>query len=315
MVATLAGAAEADRAQLARSAAVAAAWRAHALADLDWHDRERLSEAVRADATECVAATVREALVRLTAALDRPVDEQAVLTVLRAAGWSSPALVDQALRAAEHRALSARLMASARPFGATDPLDELAIRSGRTGTLARALRDSESDRPTSLVLAAEPRHELCWAVAAALRVAAQTAESWGEGDDARLHLAARDLLVTHDEASAPGAIAARLARRLSPDRLMPGEALLAGRTRLAVAVLSERTGVDAVTIEDWLLGPDSTAFAVTLRAAGEDPAGVGALLATLAHAGRRPAGALADLIERLRHLSEEDAATLLATAS
>lgn len=315
MVATLAGAAEAGRAELARSAAVAMAWRRHALADLDWRDDERLSEAVRADATECMAATVREVLVGLTAALDRPVDEPAVLAVLRDAGWSSPAMADQALRAAEHRALSARLVAAARPFGATDPLDELATRSGRTGTLARALRDSESDRPLSLVLAAESRHELCWTVAAALCVAAQTAGSWGEGDDVQLHLAVCDLLAIHDEASGPAAIAARLSRRLSPDRLISGEALLAGRTRLAVAVLAERTGVDAVAIEDWLLGPDPTAFAVTLRAAGEDASGVGALLTTMAHAGGRPAGPLGDLIQGLRDLSVADAATLLATAS
>lgn len=284
-------------------------WQAHALADLAWADDDRPSDELRATVRSLWRATILRAAERLAEPLGWTAWVEPALAVLADAGWSTPDRLRPALISAQHRLLRARLIAAAQPFGATDPLDELSGRTGRTGTLARAVLSDRDEE--GVVLSAEAWHELCWACAAALRVVASRSAELTVSEDAGLRDAVAAALAGHDEAAGIAVAAHRLARRLSPDRLMPGEALLAGHTHLAIALLAQRVTVPATLLSDWLLAPDPMPFAVALRAGGEDVAGVGGLLAALTGAGGRSFAPLADRIAGLHDLSVEAAGELL----
>ena len=280
-------------------------WRAHALADLMLCETERPSDELRATAWASWRATLLSAALRLAQPLGWQVHADAALATLDEAGWTTPDRMAPAWSAARHRLLGARLLDAARPFGVTDPLDELSTRTGRTGALARDLRNTREDE--SVVLEAEGWHDLCWTVAAALRV---VADPTGD-EDAALRASVAAALSAHDEAGGTEAVARRLARRLSPDRLMPGEALLAGHTHLAAALLAERVAVPVEQLSEWLLAPDPTPLAVALRAGGEDAAGVGGLVAALTGARGGPIAPLTERIAALHELSVEAAGELL----
>ena len=287
----------------------AEAWTAHALTDLSWDDAARPTDELRAQVHSAWQATLLSAAQPLADALGWGEHAEAVQAVLAEAHWGTAERLRPVLDAVRHQVLRDRLLAAARPFGVTDPLEELSARTGRTGALARDLLAAH-DRD-EIVLSAEAWHELCWVTGAALRViSARTAEPTAE-EDARLRDAVAERLAGHDEAAGVSALARRLARRLAPDRLMPGEALLAGHTHLAAALLAERIGMPAERLSDWLLAPDPMPFAVALRAGGEGAPGVGGLLAALAGARGQPVSALTDRIAELHSLSVEAAGGLL----
>ena len=288
-------------------ARAAAAWKAHALGDLTWSDADRPDEALRSSAHTLwheVALSIARAVAE---PLGWATQAEAAVAVLIDADWMTAERLRPALVEAQHRTLRARLIAAAKPFGATDPLDELSRKTGRTGALARDLLATRDVK--GMVLPLEAWHELCWACAGALRVLAKRAAK--AMDDAALRTSVAATLAQHDEAAGSTALAGRLARRLTPDRLLPGEALLAGHTRLAVALLAERVELPAEQLGDWLLAPDPFAFAVALRAGGEDAAGVGGLLATLAVARGQPVSGLTDRIAALHTLDVDGARAML----
>lgn len=294
---------------LERGARRAAAWQAHALADLEWADAERPTEELRASAQSIWEATARDAADRLAVIVGWEDRAAAAIAVLVDADWATPQRLRPALIEAQHRLLSARVMAAARPFGPTDPLDALTRKKGRTGALARDLLYEQEREP--VVLPAEDWHELGWACAAALRVVAQRSGNLTQEQDETLRQAVKATLARYDEASGADALARRLARRLSPDRLMPGAVLLAGHTHLAAALLAERTPVAFERVSEWLLAPDPFLFAVALRAGGEDVAGIGGLMSALTGARGQAVSALADRIAGLHSLSVEAASDCL----
>lgn len=287
----------------------AAAWQAHAVADLEWADAERPTEELRAAARFIWEATARHAADRLAVIVGWEDRALAAIVVLMDAAWVTPTRLRPALIEAQHRLLSTRVMAASRAFGLTDPLDALTRKKGRTGALARDLL-YERDRE-AVVLPAEDLHDLVWSCAAALRVVAERSGNVTFEQDEILRQAAGATLARYDEGSGADALARRLARRLPPDRLMPSAALLAGHTHLAAALLGERTLINVERLSEWLLAPDPLPFAVALRAGGEDVAGIGGLIVVMTGARGQAVSALADRISSLHSLSVQAASDRL----
>ena len=286
-------------------------WQRQSLAELEWSDVERLSDAVRADANGRLDRTVSDAIARVgrEGVTDGALRARAA-RLMKEAGWPDEALGTLAVRHARRAWLAERLMAAARPFGAVDPLDALV---SAHGDLVSALRSGASSA-TALELTAQDRHDLDWSVAAALRVALSEAGRTTGGDDEHLRHAVAISLAGHDEGARVDAVAERLARRLSPSDLTAVDALLAGYVALFAAVVGDRADVAATMVETWLVAPDPLPVGLAMRAAGETVAEIGGALVTVANVLSRPLASALLTIDRLHGLSGEEAARLLEAA-
>lgn len=289
----------------------AARWQRHALAELEWSDAERTSDAVRADANGRFDGTVKDAIKRV--GVDRLTDRELsarAARLMHEAGWPDDALRALALRHARRAWLSERLAAAVRPFGSVDPLDGLA---SEHGDLVSALR-AGAEPAAALALAAHDRHDLDWSVAAALRVAREEVGRFTPADDERLRRSVAESLAGHDEGQRADAVAERLARRLSLAELTAVDALLAGHVALFAALVADRAELDAETVESWLVAPEPLPVGLAMRAAGEAVAEIGGALATVANASFRPLASVIAVTERLHHLSADEAGALLENA-
>lgn len=289
----------------------AARWQRQALAELEWSDAERTSDAVRADANGRLDRTLSEAIERIGAdrLTDRELSARAA-QLMHEAGWPDDALRALALRHARRAWLSERLTTAARRFGSVDPLDGL---EAEHGDLVPAMR-AGGELATALEVAAHDRHDLDWSVAAALRVAREEAGRLTPADDERLRRAVAESLSDHDEGRRVDAVAERLARRLSPAELTAVDALLAGHVALFAALVADRAELDAETVESWLLAPGPLPAGLAMRASGEAAAEIGGALATIANASSRPLAAVLAVTEQLHGLSRDEAGGLLEPA-
>ena len=283
-----------------------------ALAELEWTDSERTSDAVRAGAIGRLDDTLSAAIRRIGADWDsdEPLFARAA-DLMRLAGWPDESLSALALRHARRGRLSERLRDATRAFGSADPLDGL---RAEHSDLVRSLRAGTAS-DTRLELGAQDRHDLDWGAAAALRVALDDAGRLTPAADECLRRAVATSLAGHDEGETVDSLAERLARRLSPADLTAVNALLAGHLALFAALLADRAGLKADAVEDWLVAPDPLPAALAMRAAGEAAAEIGGALGTTMAALDRPIAAVIAATERLHGLSSDDARALLERAS
>lgn len=282
----------------------AARWQSQSLAELEWSPVDRTPDAVRARATERLDRTVEEAIERIGAdgLTDRELTGRAG-RLLQEAGWPDGELRALALRHARRAWLTERIAEAGRPFGALDPTDEL------PQDLRELLPVREPfETPTdALELAAQDRHDLDWSVAAAIRVARQEVGRHEPGDDVRLRDAVSGSLAKHDEGVRADAMADRLARRVSPDRLTAVDALLAGHVALSCALLADRAELCASTVEEWLVAPDPLPIGLAMRASGESAAAIGGALALVAGALGRPLSHVLTVTEALHRMTSDAA--------
>ncbi len=299
------------RAVAVRAAKRARRWQAHALADLDWLDRERPPDAVRASCLRLLDGAVTMIATRLSEAL--PVPDDAVARcgeLLRQAGWPDGDTRAVALAQARREWLSGRLFVATRALGASDPLAEIGASDAPVAALALDLA-AAARTGGPLRLDARTAHDLAWSVAAALRVVVGQARAMHPHDDAALRDTVAAVLIEHDEGSAAGPLARRIVRSLPSDHPMASDALLSGHVALFAALVADRADASADEIEDWLFAPDPLPLAVAMRAAGEPAAVAGGALAAAAQALDRPIGPVLGAAETLHRLAVEDARALL----
>lgn len=298
-----------DQSAVARAVDEANNWSDHALRELSWRPGDRTSEAVLAGAEQRIDRALTAALDRIAPAVgaDDEVRGHAE-EVLREAGWPDDETRALALAQARRDWLGERLRAAARPFGVTDPLDELAADHAK---LVERLRRAPDD---TLPLDAQGRHDLDWSVGAALRVALEDRHGSVPEEDDRLRAAVLASLSAYDEGDRPDAVALRLARRWTSDDPPAVDLLMAGHLALFASLIADRTEQEPATVELWLFAPNPLPIGLAMRAAGEGAAAIGGALAMVAHAMARPIDRAVACSERLHALDPAAARALMEDA-
>lgn len=279
------------------------------LAELQVSEEERLSEEIRVATETHMAVLLADIAEGLARSSGWAVNLEAVVDRLKAADWIRGERLRPALSHARHRLLRDRLLLAAGAFGSSDPLRELLSAEEPLRSRAHDLFRSEerANKAGAVpVLRGEAWSEAVWAVAAAMLLERSQKDGAQAVDDQRLRAAVDDQLHKQNEDSGCGGAATRLARLL-PATLPATDALSGGHTQLFVALLAERTALDAAVVEEWLFAAEPIPIAVALRASGEEAPAIGAWLITLADAKGQPIGSIAALVESLHAITPDEA--------
>ena len=324
---SLAFASLADAARAARARADARLL--GAMDDVFLHDDARLDEQTRVALARLLNETIggieselRRQAARLLAARVGTAKAEALLTGDRAAERLTAAglLRDEALLEGLIAHVRHDLIAAALPVApnghAAEPdeaslLVRLAAVPDRVvAAAARALLVADSR--AGVTLSAELQHRLTWWVAAAIRPAADDADT----DRAVAEAAVRSL-GAHDEGERREAIAMRLASAIDarPDELSPLllEALGDRRLSLFVAVLAQAAGLDFSQAQALVLEPEGERLWFALRAVQLDRPTIARIALALSDADpRRDIEAFADELDRIAAIDPAEARLALA---